>query len=78
MGRKGASPARVPVDQGIGDEDFLAERGQPGLSQQDRDALPPPAAPGPRSQTSAYQHVAGYIGIFTTGADGTRVFKATP
>ncbi len=80
--RKGVSPTRVPGDQGIGDDGFLAERGQSepqsGPVPQDRAALPPLAARNQPSQPSAYQHVAGYIGIFTTGADGTRVFRATP
>ena len=80
--RKGASPMRAPDGQSAGDDNFLVERGQSasrfGPMPQDRDPLPPAAAPNSRAQASAYQHVAGYIGIFTTGADGTRVFRATP
>ena len=72
----------MPGGLGVGDEGVLAEGGQLGFqaepSPQDRAALPLPAASNPPYRAPAYQHVAGYIGIFTTGADGTRVFRAAP
>ncbi len=72
----------MPSGLSIGDDSTLAERGEPASQTEplprDRDALPPSVAPDLPSRPSAYQHVAGYIGVFTTGADGTRVFRATP
>ncbi len=80
--RRGAAPARTPDGLGLGDDSILAERGESGTRSeplpQDHGALPSPAAPVLPSRALPYQHVAGYIGVFTTGADGTRVFRAAP
>jgi hypothetical protein len=70
--RRGAAPERTLGVQVPDDGSVLAERGQSG-------PLPPLATPSSLSPRSANQHVAGgYIGVFTMGADGTRVFEATP
>ena len=37
-----------------------------------------PAVPARHDQVTGFDHAAGYIGVFATGADGTRMFKATP
>lgn len=76
--RRGAWPARAPANQDSGDDHLLAEHGQAAPLPLERGASPPPVALSPPPRAPAYQHVAGYVGIFTTGADGARVFKATP
>ena len=80
--RKGVAPARAQDGLGLSDDNVLAERGEPGTRSeplpQDHGALPSPAAPILPSRALPYQHVAGYIGVFTMGADGTRVFRAAP
>lgn len=43
------------------------------------DAPPQPSfARNPPAPTPAYQPVTGYIGVYTTGADGMRTFRSNP
>jgi hypothetical protein len=41
-------------------------------------ASPPLALPSPPTAASAGRPASGYIGVYTTGADGVRVFRADP
>ena len=69
--RKSPIPARTPKLHEDRETTAVAERTP------FRQAAAPPAPIRPE-QATGFDRAAGYIGVFTTGADGTRTFKAMP
>jgi hypothetical protein len=67
--RKAPIPARGR-GRGDGEDANAGERSPPPDME--------PAVPARREQAMGLDRTAGYIGVFETGADGTRTFRATP
>ena len=69
--RRALAPPKGPRARGDGEDATLGERSQflPGAE---------PTVPARREQATGFDRAAGYIGVFATGADGTRTFKAMP
>ena len=69
--RRTPAPVKGPRVRGDGEDAVLGERG-PFLP------VTEPTVPARHEQVTSFDHPAGYIGVFATGADGTRTFKAMP
>lgn len=69
--RRTPAPIKGPRMRGDGEDAAFSERGPllPGAE---------PAIPARHEPAPGFDHSSGYIGVFATGADGTRTFKAMP